>query len=99
MTKQKKILIAALGGLAVLILILAVVYNRSSKKAEIQVNANTSQKGPVQITSAQAIVRGIPAYIEGTGSFVADETTDVSPKVSGQDVSTSVNVGDFVQKG
>ena len=72
---------------------------RGDEKPEITINADTSQKGPVQITTAQAAARPIPSYIEGTGSFVADETTDVSPKVSGQVVSTFVNVGDFVQRG
>ena len=102
MTKNKKIIIAVLGGLAVLILLSVFVFTRggsSSETTEVNINANMAQKGPVQVTTAQSVVRGIPAYIEGTGSFIADETTEVSPKVSGQVVSTSVEVGDFVQRG
>ena len=101
MTKQKKILIAVLGGVAVLAVIFALVYSRSSKSVAVDVNANanTTQKGPVQITATQAVVQSIPSYIEGTGSFVADETTDVAPRVSGQVVSTFVEVGDFVRQG
>ena len=97
MTTKKKVIIGVSSGLAVLIL--AFVLMRGDEKPEITINADTSQKGPVQITAAQAAARPIPSYIEGTGSFVADETTDVSPKVSGQVVSTFVNVGDFVQRG
>ena len=99
MTTKKKVIIGGLSGLAVLVLILAFVFLRGDEKLEITINANTSQKGPVQTTTAQAVARAIPSYIEGTGSFVADETTDVSPKVSGQVVSTFVNIGDFVQRG
>ncbi len=99
MTTKKKVIIGVSSGLAVLILILAFVFMRGDEKPEITINADTSQKGPVQITAAQAVARPIPSYIEGTGSFVADETTDVAPKVSGQVVSTFVNVGDFVRQG
>ncbi len=99
MTKNKKIIIGVLGGGAVLALILAIVFMRSGEKPKITVNADTSQQGPVQITASPAVARNIPSFIEGTGSFVADETTDVSPKVSGQVISTFVNVGDFVLTG
>lgn len=99
MTTKKKVIIGVASGLAVLILILAFVFLRGDEKPEITINADTSQKGPVQVTTEQAVARPIPSYIEGTGSFVADETTDVSPKVSGQVISTFVNVGDFVQRG
>lgn len=99
MTTKKKVIIGVAGGLAVLLLILAFVFLRGDEKPEITINTDTSQQGPVQITTAPAVARNIPSYIEGTGSFVADETTDVSPKVSGQVVSTFVNVGDFVQRG
>ncbi len=101
MMKQKKILLKPFGIFAVLMS--AVVFfggcSSKAKEIDINVNAGASKTGPVQVTAAQAVVRGIPAFIEGTGSFVADETTDVSPKVSGQVVSTSVEVGDFVQRG
>ena len=99
MTTKKKVIIGVSSGLAVLILILAFVFMRGDEKPEITINADTSQKSPVQITTAQAAARPIPSYIEGTGSFVADEKTDVAPKVSGQVVSTFVNVGDFVRQG
>lgn len=65
----------------------------------VNINASGAKTGPVQVTTAQAIVRGIPDFIEETSSFIADETTDVAPKVSGQIISTSVEIGDFVQRG
>ena len=97
MTTKKKVIIGISSILAVLIL--AFIFLRRDEKPEITINAGASQKSPVQITTAQAVARPVPSYIEGTGSFVADEKTDVAPKVSGQVVSTFVNVGDFVRQG
>ena len=99
MTKKKKIIIGAASALGVLAVVLGFVFLRGDEKPKITINADTSQKSPVQITASPAVARQIPSFIEGTGSFVADETTDVAPKVSGQVVSTFVNVGDFVQRG
>jgi RND family efflux transporter MFP subunit len=48
-----------------------------------------------------ASVRGIdePITIEATGSFQADESSDVAPEASGRVVATPVDVGQFVRKG
>lgn len=99
MTNQKKFLYKAFA-----VLMSAVVFlgGCSSKSKSENANANAAagaQSGPFQVTTAQAAVREIPTYIQGTGSFVASETSDVSPKVSGQVVSTSVEVGDYVRQG
>ncbi len=101
MTKQKKILLKPCIIFTVLMAAFLLLSGCSSKseKANANANANSASDGPVQVSAAQAVVREIPAFIQGTGSFVADERTDVAPKVSGQIVSTSVEVGDFVQKG
>jgi len=45
------------------------------------------------------VSRQVPAYIQATGSLVADETSDVAPEVSGQVIATPVNVGTFVRQG
>src|SRR5664279_3506977 len=43
----------------------------------------------VPVTTAQAV----------TGTFVADETSDIAPLVAGRVAATPVNVGDFVKQG
>jgi RND family efflux transporter MFP subunit len=50
---------------------------------------------------AVALVQGIdePVTIEATGSFQADESSDVAPEASGRVIATPVDVGEFVQKG
>lgn len=54
---------------------------------------------PVLISVAQTVSRTVPAAFEVTGTFVADETSDIAPQVAGRIVATPVNVGDFVRQG
>lgn len=54
---------------------------------------------PVAVTTATAVAREVPSYVQATGSLVAEETSDVSSQASGQVVSTPVNVGAFVRQG
>jgi multidrug efflux pump subunit AcrA (membrane-fusion protein) len=70
---------------------------RSDAKAK---NAN-AQATPeaVQVTTAAAIARDLPQYIEATGSLGADEQTDVAPSVAGRVVAVGVDLGSFVQQG
>jgi len=53
----------------------------------------------VSVTTAQAVTRTVPAAFQETGSFVADETSDIAPLVAGRVIATPVNVGDFVKRG
>src|ERR1039457_4898489 len=53
----------------------------------------------VPVATALAVTRTVPAAFQETGSFVADETSDIAPMVPGRVISTPVNVGDFVKHG
>src|ERR1044072_3804551 len=53
----------------------------------------------VDVTTAPAILRDLPRFIEATGSLAADEQTDVAPIVGGRVVSVGVDLGTYVQKG
>ena len=53
----------------------------------------------IAVSTIQAAVRNVPASFEETGSFVADESSDIAPPVAGRVVATPVNVGDFVKEG
>lgn len=48
---------------------------------------------------AKATVREVPAHIQATGSFIAEESSDVAPAVGGRVAATPVEIGDFVKKG
>src|SRR5215471_11604876 len=53
----------------------------------------------VSVTTAQAVTRTVAASFQETGTFVADETSDIAPLVAGRVIATPVNVGDFVKHG
>jgi multidrug resistance efflux pump len=56
-------------------------------------------KKVVAITVGQSVSRDVPAYIQATGSLVADETSDIAPKAAGKVTNIYANVGDFVGSG
>jgi multidrug efflux pump subunit AcrA (membrane-fusion protein) len=69
-------------------------------------NGNTGRgravapEGPaIEVTTAKAVTREVPSYIQASGSLIADETSDVSSQASGQVVATPVGVGAFVRQG
>jgi RND family efflux transporter MFP subunit len=68
----------------------------SSLEATAPVAESTA---PVSIHTAAAEGRDVPIIGRATGTFVADESSDVTPPVSGQVVATPVNVGDMVKAG
>lgn len=63
-------------------------------------NSNSESDGaPISVTVAKTEVRNVPAYIQATGSLIADETSDIAPKVAGKVSNVAVDVGDFVSHG
>jgi RND family efflux transporter MFP subunit len=50
-------------------------------------------------STAQPAVRDVPGYIQATGSFIAEESSDVAPAIGGRVSATPVEIGDFVRKG
>jgi membrane fusion protein (multidrug efflux system) len=70
-------------------------------RAEPAVEATTPAPAPsvVAVRTATAEERNVPAIVRATGTFVADESSDVTPQVSGQVVETPVDVGDTVKTG
>jgi len=53
----------------------------------------------VDVTTAAAIKRELPRFIEATGSLAADEQTDVAPPVAGRVVAVGVDLGSYVGRG
>lgn len=70
------------------------------ERPQNQQAANTEPAdAPVQVTVAKTEARNVPAVIQTTGSLVADETSNVAPKVAGKVANVNVNIGDFVSQG
>jgi multidrug efflux pump subunit AcrA (membrane-fusion protein) len=61
----------------------------------------SSAAGPkvVTVATGAATLRQVSAGFEETGSFVADESSDIASSVPGTVTATPVNVGDFVKRG
>lgn len=64
-------------------------------------NANAANAAPtiIDVATAQAIVREIPAYFEATGNLASDAQTDVAPTVGGKIVQVNFDVGSYVNRG
>lgn len=79
---------------------LFVACSRSESKTTERENANQKTQSEVfTVTAAQAVAREVPAFIQATGSLIADETSDIAPKVAGKVINVSANVGEFVRQG
>ena len=96
--------VAALICCMLLVTLLGAACGRSESSAKAKVNpkgeaATAEAAAPVVVTTATAVAREIPSYVQSTGSLVADETSDVASQASGLVVATPVGVGAFVRQG
>lgn len=53
----------------------------------------------VTVTTAKAVIEHVSAAFDETGTFVADESSDIAPPVAGRVIRTPVDVGAFVKQG
>lgn len=61
-------------------------------------NANT-EPVVVDVTTAAAVIKPIPTYIEATGNLASDASTDVAPNISGKIVEVNFDIGSYVGQG
>src|SRR5687767_11164211 len=73
----------------------------SSRSADRGGNGNRQEEEVpvIPVTTAVAESREIPAYIQATGTLVAQETSSIAPKVAGKVTNVGVNVGQYVSQG
>jgi multidrug efflux pump subunit AcrA (membrane-fusion protein) len=76
----------------------AVVSISCARTANTSAAAAVTPK-PVAISTVKATVRQVPAAFAETGSFVADESSDIAPPVAGRVIKTPVDVGAFIKQG
>ncbi len=70
-----------------------------SKASNAQQANVAAAPAAVDVTTAPAITRELPRFFEATGSFIADEQTDVAPSISGKVVAIGVELGSYVKQG
>lgn len=81
-------------GLVMLALAVIASCGRRERGAEAKAAAPA-----VPVRVATAIVEEVSLTIEVTGSFVAEESSDLAPRVAGRVLATPVEVGDYVRRG
>jgi RND family efflux transporter MFP subunit len=69
------------------------------KKKEAEKLIPGTENDPIAVPSAMAQAHQAPLFVEATGSFVAEESSNVAPLASGRVVETPVDVGSGVEKG
>ena len=87
-----------IAGLSLVSLIAASCSGEASGRRNRNANGEP-EVAPIAVTVAKVEARNVPAYVQATGSLIADETSDVAPKVAGKVANVGVNVGDFVSQG
>ncbi len=87
--------------LIVFVVALSFACNKSEAESANQANANNQSKtdATITVTTDKAVAHNVQAFIQTTGSLVADETSDIAPKVAGKVVNIYANVGEFVGRG
>lgn len=73
----------------------------SSNSGPERNNSNSSEtaEAVVTLTVGKTESREVPAVVQATGSMVADETSNIAPKIAGKISDIAVNSGDFVTAG
>ncbi len=61
--------------------------------------AETIAAKTVDVSTARSVVKQVAAAFDETGTFVAEETSDIAPPVAGRILRTPVDVGAFVKQG
>jgi len=90
----------AIATLAIAVALLAAACGRSNSTASAKSEpAVPVPQGALAITTVQAQVHQVSASIQATGSFIAEDASDVAPETSGVIIATPVDVGSYVTKG
>ena len=97
--KIKQIHVITVGVLLVIAMIFAARSRSRTEEAARLEAGQPAEAHMVSVSTSTAVSQQVAAYIQATGSFGADETSDVAPEVSGQVVATPVDVGAFVSDG
>src|SRR5215813_289387 len=97
MPHSKTILILIVCALLIGTIVLSGCRKKSSTSTIAE--ASTAVGQPVEVTTVQVTTREVPMFLQVTGSFSADESSDVASEVAGQVVATPVDVGAFVKQG
>jgi multidrug efflux pump subunit AcrA (membrane-fusion protein) len=85
---------------AIVLALLAAACGRSNSTASAKSEPGVPvPQGALAVATVQAQVRQVSASIQATGSFIAEDSSDVAPETSGVIIATPVDVGSYVTRG
>ncbi len=84
---------------AAVLFVTAALGCRSTQSAGDRPEVDAASAPSIAVTVATAESRDVAAAIQATGSLVADERSNVAPKVAGKISNVSVEVGQFISQG
>jgi multidrug efflux pump subunit AcrA (membrane-fusion protein) len=82
-----------------LLLLISLVFFSSCTGQKTSSIVQAQAAKPIDVTTARSVIRQVPAAFNETGTFVADESSDIAPPVAGRVIRTPVDVGAFVKQG
>jgi len=85
--------------IGLLAVVVGVIESCGGSKANVRKEETTATPKVVDVTTAAAIRRDLPEFVEATGSLAGDEQTDVAPQTSGKVVEVGVDIGSAVRRG
>jgi multidrug efflux pump subunit AcrA (membrane-fusion protein) len=85
-------------GIAILLAAMGCSSTRSADPSSNDPGSSGADEA-VEITVGKVESREVPDFIQATGSLVADERSNIAPKVAGKISNIAVNVGQFVTSG
>ena len=78
---------------------LVLILQAGCRREEALDAARAQTPASVAVRTAAVLGQDEPVTLQATGSFVADEDSDVAPEASGRVVATPVDVGQYVKEG
>lgn len=85
--------------IALIAISLAAYFAACSSGSANETNPATAEPEVIDVTTAQAVVLPIPAYIEATGNLASDAQTDVAATIAGKVVQVNFDIGSYVSRG
>ena len=99
MISRNKFTVPAVALLLAAVSLFASACGKSNAESNNKQAAANATPEAVQVSTAAALTRELPRYVEATGSLAADEQTDVAPAVAGRVVAVGVDLGSYVGRG
>lgn len=88
-----------LAGIAAGIALLAAAGCGKSEKTAAVTEAASAPPKILKISTVRPVLREVSSSVQTTGSFLAEESSDVAPPAAGRVIETPVDAGAFVQQG